>query len=155
MTRYVIVDLAPAHIHVVARNLRDGDRAEVEATGLTPQRALWQSYRASHIRRAALVDGKVAAVWGCSGPLMAAVGHPWLMTTAAIEAIPVSFVREARSEVAAMLAVHPRLINFVAARYTRALRFLEALGFAIGGESDALRVGARAELFLPFHKARA
>jgi len=70
-------------------------------------------------------------MWGMGGDILSDIGEPWLMTSVAVERAPVRFLREARTEVAGMLAVRRRLENYVAADYGRAIRLLEALGFTI------------------------
>ncbi len=70
-------------------------------------------------------------MWGVCGPMLSDTGQPWLLTSPAIERVKVSFLRIAREELAAMLAVRRRLENYVAADYGRAIRLLEALGFTV------------------------
>ena len=149
-----VIECLPAHLTGLAAMLRPDDLAEVTATGLSARSALWRSYRASHIRRTFIVDGTLAAVGGCSGSLLSPVGCPWMLTSPMVERVPLSFVKEARREMDRMLEVHPVLANFVAARYTRAIRLLELLGFRIGDESEGMRVGPGAELFLKFEMVR-
>lgn len=128
----VIRPAAIGDVYALARRLRVGDRAEIEAVGKEPRRVLRMSFRASLMRpQVALVDGEIAAMWGLGGNILSDTGAPWLMTGIAAERVPVSFLRIARRELAAMLAIKPRLENFVAAEYGRAVRLLEVLGFSI------------------------
>ena len=127
-----VVPCTPEHLFALAANLRAGDAAEIEAGGITPSRALWRSYRTSVIARAGLIDGEVAACWGCGGSPLGRAGQPWLLTGPACERARVTFVRVARFETARMLHLFPELRGMVDARYDRAIRLLEGLGFSIG-----------------------
>lgn len=119
-----------AHVYDLARNLREEDRAELG--DMDPRAAVRKCWRMSVIRRTALVDGEVAAMWGMAGPILASVGEIWLLTTPAIERAPVAFIRGAKSEIERMLAVRDKLTGVVCPTYRRATRFLEVLGFTIG-----------------------
>lgn len=111
--------------------MRAGDRAEATVLGKDPRRALRQSFRAALICRTVEVDGEVAAIGGLGGDILSDAGTLWLLTTDLIERVPVSFVREARRQVAEMQGLRPRLEGYVAADYRGALRLLEVLGFTL------------------------
>lgn len=128
---YAIVEAERHHIAALIKTLRDEDAAEATSINVSPARAVWKSWRSSILRRAALRNGEVVAAWGLGGGLLSHVGEPWLMTSKGIEQVPVSFVREARREVRAMLDIRDTLTNFVPASYIRAIRFLEVLGFTV------------------------
>ncbi len=128
----VIRPAAISDVYALARCLRPGDRAEIEAVGKEPRRVLRASLRSSLTQvKVALVDGEIAAMWGMSGEVLSDTGTPWLMTGTACDRVPVSFLRIARHELALMLALKPRLENYVAADYAKAIRLLEGLGFHI------------------------
>ena len=135
-------------VYALAATLRDGDRAEIQAMGRDPRRALRFAYRASLMPpRVATVDGQVAAMWGLGGDLISDVGEPWLLTGHAADRVPFAFVRIAKAELAAMLAVKPRLDNYVAADYAKAVRLLEGLGFRIDPPAP---IGPKGALFRRF-----
>lgn len=141
--RYEIIPASIDHVYELAANLREGDRNEIESAGLDPRHCLRDTFKSAIIRKTALVDGKVACMFGLGGDLLSNTGKPWLLTSPVIETISVSFVREARKELAAMLAIRSHLQNWVAADYGRAIRFLEVLGFTVHepapfGPKDAL-----------------
>lgn len=132
MTRPEILPIRPWMVHDLAENLREGDLREVRATKLSPFEALLKSVQISIYSRAALVQGRVAALWGIAGvPLLSDIGSVWLMTSPQIEKVPFSLLRNARREVAKMRGFYPRLEGVVCADYPQALRFVEALGFQI------------------------
>jgi len=130
---YLIRPAEICDLYKLARNLRDGDRLEVTSLGLHPAKAIRASFRHAVFRTTALIDGEVAAMWGLgSVSMLSDVGHPWLMTTPAVEKVPVSFLKVGQREVTKMLRSRRRLEGNVAADYRMACRFLEALGFELG-----------------------
>lgn len=151
---YTIEPTEIGHIYKLAETLRDQDRSEILNLGFGVKKALWRAYRNSIMCKTALVADKVAAVWGLGIGLRAGVsplsdlGVPWLHTSAAIESVPVSFVRVAKAELAAMLKLRPRLESFVAADYAQAIKFLRILGFAV---EKPEAVGLDGALYCRFH----
>jgi hypothetical protein len=151
-SRIRIVPAELAHVYALAANMRQDDQREATELGSDPRRALRACFRGSLIRRTAFVDDAIAAMWGLAGVALADIGNPWLATTAAIERVPVSFVRQAKAELAAMLSLYPILENYVAADYVRAVRFLEVLGFALDAPAA---LGPRRAAFRRFRIERA
>lgn len=126
------VPALPVHIRALSETLRPDDAAEVEAAGCEPGPLLWRSYRMSTMASTAFVGDEIAAIWGMGGCPLGRIGKPWLLTAKPIERIKVTFIKKARAEIQTMLMVCPELRGYVDARYARAIRFLEALGFDIG-----------------------
>lgn len=129
--RYEIIPAESKHIALLKERLRVNDAAEITGAGLSVQKALWRSYRGSIVAKTALVDGRVAAMWGCGGLALGKIGEPWLLTSSDVEALSLDFARETRKEVAAMLEMFPRLQGVVAADYKQACAFLRFLGFRL------------------------
>lgn len=128
--RVEIVTATEAHASALADNLRQADADEITAAGFDPRGAVMASWRRSWICRAALVDGRVAALWGVTGELLSGVGCPWLLTTAVCERVhPLRFARVYRDEALSMLALFQILENFVDVRYNAAVRMLQIAGF--------------------------
>lgn len=140
--RHAIVPASIAHVHALARAMRADDAAEAIVLGFDPRKLLRASFRFSLYARTAYVDGEIAAMFGLAGDVLSDVGHPWLITTAAIERLPITFFLAARAEVAAMLTLKARLENQVAAGYARAVHFLEVLGFTIESPAPLGKNGA-------------
>lgn len=129
--RCVIVPSKIQDVYRIADNLRREDEAEITGFGLTPREALRTSYRNAILRRTAFVDGEIAAMWGLGGAMLSDAGSPWLMTTPAVEKMPVTFLKVGRAQLDEMLLQRAFLFNFVQASYSRACRFLEVLGFVL------------------------
>lgn len=116
----------------MARTMRAMDAAEITSWGLCVRHTLHFLWRDSPVRRAALVDGEVAAVWGVQSALLGDDGQPWLFTAPAIEKAKLAFLRETRREINDLLGQYRRLRCYVLASYSESVRFFEAMGFAIG-----------------------
>lgn len=140
-----------ADVYELAANLREGDREEVESLGMDVRVGIRNSFRHAVLRKTYLVDGEVAAMSGLCGSMLGDIGEPYLMTGRAAERVPVAFVRHAKASVAEMLGLKRRLEGHVAAKYTRACRLLEVLGFTLG---DPLPVGPNAALFRKYIMTR-
>lgn len=118
-------------VYRLAKNLRLEDEAEITGFGLDPREAIRTSFRHAIMRKTAFVDGEIAAMWGLGGAMLSDQGTPWLMTTPAVERVPVTFLKVGHAQLDEMLAQRHFLVNVVAASYRRACRFLEVLGFVL------------------------
>lgn len=128
---FVIVRAEAIDCGEMAAKMRDGDRRECLAAGMSPKRAVWRSYRSSLLTFSALVDGELAAIFGMGGDMVTDVGEPWLFTTPLVEVSPKWFVRHARALVARMLESKPKLEGYVFADYRQACGLLERIGFTL------------------------
>lgn len=128
---YAIVNAVSGHVSMMCEALRPNDKEELKDFGVTAKRALWRSWRASMIRKAAFVDGEIAALWGIVGSPLGIEGNIWLLTGTSIERAKYTFIKEARREVHEALEIFPMLTGVVSIRYTQAVRFLELLGFTV------------------------
>lgn len=149
--RVHIVPSDVGDVYRLAARMREEDRLEAVGLGGDPTRLLRESYRSAILRRTAFVDGEIAAMWGLGGVMLSDEGAPWLVTTPAIEKIPVFFVKRARVEVAEMLRLRSTLLNVVLASYDRACRFLHVVGFAL---DDPKPMGPNGVLYRRFWISR-
>lgn len=130
MTTVEIVTAEFCHIDELSGNLRHGDWSEITAMGDRPWRMIRRCLKRSLWSRTALVRGNVAAMWGVAG-MLGGTGEPWLLTSQYVEERPVTFIKQAKIEVASMLDCFFELKGFVAADYAGAVRLLSALGFEL------------------------
>lgn len=143
-----IVDTCARHVRELGVVLRAADRQEIEVYGFPTNKALWRSFKGSIMRRTALIDGDVAAIWGVGGAPLSETGQPFLMTSDAVEKVsPLRFVRIYQNEVLKMLQLFPHLVNYVDAAYTKAVRLLDIIGFTLG---DPEPVGPHGAMFRKF-----
>lgn len=127
-----IVPCTLDHIAELCNFMRQSDKDEIESFGISVTAAALNSYNACEENKTVLADGKVAACFGVY-PLSSDKGHPWLLTTVELEKInPLKFYRMYKCEVDEMLLKFHCLENYVDARYTKAVRLLEILGFSLG-----------------------
>jgi hypothetical protein len=129
------IEIIPAvadHVRALGISMRAADQAEIRGFGLVPHRTLWVSYRHSLMRRTALVDGEVAAMWGVTGAPLGRAGRPWLLTGPACDRVsPIRFARIYRDEAVSMLGLFPALENIVDSSYYGAVRMLCLAGFTV------------------------
>lgn len=128
----LILPATAAHAEYLREQLRAGERHEIACLGSTPTEALAASLAGSIFARVAILDGRVAAMWGVGGSPLGGIGEPWLLTTVDVERVPIKMVRTARDEAGQMLGLFPTLVNYVTAEYRQACRFLEVVGFRLG-----------------------
>lgn len=129
----MVVPTSSAHIRELAMTIRESDKREIESYGFTCTKGLWRSFKFGVMNRTALIDGKVAACWGCQGSLLGAVGVPWLLTSNEVRKIsPLRFARIYQKEVYKMLKLFPYLVNHVDMNYHEAVRLLQIIGFEVG-----------------------
>lgn len=147
-----IVPCTLKHLRELAANLRPGDCGELLATGKKVRHVLHDIWIQTDAPRCALVDSDVAACWGLTNSLLDTEGMPWLFTTAAVEKVPMRFVKQARHEIGLMLRTQHSLVSAVASDYTRAIRFFQLLGFSVSDFEH--KVGPEEKLFREIRMGR-
>lgn len=109
--------------------MRPADRREVEALGLTPVQALYESFKDSLIAYTVEVDGWPAAMFGITPyQLLGERASVWLLTGEGINKIPIAFVKLSIYYIAKFLELYPVLDNWIDERYTAGIRWLEMCG---------------------------
>ena len=145
------IEILPAtldHARALAPRMRQADIDEVWATARhSPMAALKRSLEASALAWTGLVDGAPACLFGVGAPfLLSGVGAPWLLGSDDLLAHQKAFLRRNRAYLGRMLALYPRLENWVDCRNAASIRWLRWLGFRL---APAAPFGA---LGLPFHR---
>lgn len=130
-----MIEVVPSttdHVRELTDNMRQSDRDELIRLGLEPSDGLFFSYEFSVVRKTALIDGKVAAMWGVFGTPTGITGQPYLLTSPLVETIsPFKFAKIYKNEVEQMKKLFPVLQNYVDASYTGAVRMLKIAGFIL------------------------
>ena len=93
-------------------------------------------FQASPWRRAWLIDGKLAALGGVAGPMMADSGFVWLALAELTRGFPLAIVREARRQLAEIMVVKRELATTVLAGDAAAHRLAIFLGFHVSHTGD-------------------
>lgn len=142
-----IISANAEHAAHIARYIRDSDRAEIMASsGLEPMEALNASMLWSSMIWTGRIDCEPVCIFGVGGPyLIGGLGIPWLIATDKVMTAKFQFLSLNKIYVRQMLGVYTVLKNYVDARNTDSIRWLEWIGFQI---MDAEPFGY---MELPFH----
>lgn len=130
-----MIEVVPStldHVKELSLSMRQSDRDELIKLGVNPHDGLSLSYEFSVIRKTALFEDKVVAMWGVFGTPTGMTGQPYLLTSPLIEDISVfKLARIYKNEVSQMKKLFPVLQNYVDASYTGAVRMLKIAGFIL------------------------
>lgn len=131
-------DSVISDVYRLADNLRRQDADEIARVDMTPRMALRKCFKESlFYRKTALVGTTVAAMWGCSGNLLADTGRTYLLTSPeSVDIGRFAFVRLYRNEVDRMLELFPTLTGLVDNRYDEAIKLLRLVGFEVTDFDD-------------------
>jgi hypothetical protein len=83
----------------MVRILRQEHQKAVAMIGFNSHRELRAHFDSSIFRRAWMIDGKLAALGGVTGPEIAAEGFVWLAFSEAATRYPVAIIKEARRQI--------------------------------------------------------
>jgi hypothetical protein len=134
VTDYRLIDAKPWHCGQIVRALYAEQHAATVAMGTNnAHREMRLCFDASCIRKAWLIDDRLAALGGISGMTLASSGYIWLAVTKEARRHRFAFVREARRQLAAVMTIKREITAAI-----------------IQGD----KVGYRFALFLGFHFAR-
>lgn len=150
--RHNIVPTTPGHIKQVVLNLREADRLEIEALGLTPLRGIMLSVRTSLWARSLIWDRPVAIFGVCGTSHFAATLTPWCVTTNDVNKRPIEFMRASRHVMDEYMGTYKHLYNVVDDRHEQSKRWLQRLGFTL---HQPIPFGKDDMLFRPFEMRRA
>lgn len=141
-----IVRATNDHANELADNLREADARELGALGVTPSEALVESVQSSSHAWAWLGDdGRVIAMFGVAPvSILSDTAIVWLLGSPSVDRHAVTFMRICRAYLDYISPTYPRLINYVDARYVRAVAWLRRLGFEV---ADAEPLGPNGVLF--------
>lgn len=146
-----IVTATLAHVQELGKNMNAEDIAELKALGMKPHRALWRSWRVSVVRKAIIVDGEVAAIWGVVGGILGVSGAVWLLTGPKLRKLhPITIARIYRNEVRELLETYQVIENLVDCGYIGAVRMLKIAGFSFDAP---MPIGKYKSSFMRFYKA--
>jgi hypothetical protein len=125
----------------LARSLRGEHAAATARVGVDAHRGIRDVFGKSYYRRALLIDGHVAAMWGLSGTALAPMSHLWLAMTERATHFPIKVVKTAKAELAEMMQTKIGLVSTIIDGDEAAKRFSVFLGWAASDGMD----GAAAE----------
>jgi hypothetical protein len=137
MPHFELIDARPYHCGQIVRRLRHDMHCAFFALGVDPHRELRTCFDVSYLRRAWLIDGKLAGLGGVFGGALSSAGYIWLALTQEATRYPVAMLKEARRQVAEIGATKHTLIASTLAGDDAAERFIMRLGFELHHAASA------------------
>jgi hypothetical protein len=127
---FQIVEAKPYHCGQMARLLRAEQGESVAAMGFDAHYELRCRFQRSRVRRAWLVDGRLAALGGLEGAILAPRGHLWLAVAKhAARDHALAMVKEARRQLDEFSRDRTELVTLLIGGDRPSLRFAIFLGF--------------------------
>jgi len=131
----------------IINNMYPADIEEVKACGWSPYEAVTLSVQKSEQVWVASAPEGAVCIWGVERTTLIGGALGWLLTSNLIDKYSRPFLRQAKSCIVDLHKQYGYIDNYVDSRHTRALRFLEWLGFEIA--SKGVYVGTQQ---VPFYK---
>jgi len=142
MSRLEIIDARPYHCGQIARMMRVEHHAALLRMNVPIHKEFRRMFDGSYYRKAALVDGKLAAVWGVESTPINSDGIVWLALAQHAVKHTSMILRQAKRELEALAQTKRHLTTTLIPGDETAMRFAVALGFRAADDSAE---GARAE----------
>lgn len=129
-----LVTVTEAHVRELAASMRDEDLFECQAFGhATAEEALQAGLSASVVAWAVMRGDTLLAITGVvDRDMPVGTAYLWCLSSKSVEAAPVAYVRISHEVVSLMRARYRQLVAATPETYTRALHWLELLGFNTG-----------------------
>lgn len=122
-------------VEKLSKTMREKDRKEAEALGMSAEKALYLTFKQALLRRTIYLNDEIVAMSGVTGTPLSIIGRPYLVTSTACDTIsPLKLCRLYKKEVAEMNSIFPVLENYVDANYAEAVRLLRMTGFELSPE---------------------
>lgn len=116
-------------IKILSKTMREPDRVEVLAMGMSPEKALLESFNTSSIRLTFLFDGKVICMFGIAPKsLLGDRAVLWCLTSDELERVKLLFGKKSKYYVGYFLTQYSILDNWVDSRYKKSIKWLRWLG---------------------------
>lgn len=131
MTDFKVVEAKPWHVGQMMRILRTEHHSALAMMGIKGHRELRSTFEASCVRKAWLIDGRLAGLGGVTGTLLDPIASVWLALSQHAMRYPVAVLREARVQLDSLMVTRRILTTSCLAGDEAALRFAIYLGFHI------------------------
>lgn len=144
-----MVPTTEEHVEELSHSMRPEDRAECwAAQHLGPYEAIKMSLSYTDYPKTGLVDSRVINIWGVGKTTsLSDEGIPWMLTSHLVDSHVVPFLRGSKRALVEMKKEASSFRNMVDARNTRAIIWLNWLGFKIEAPEH---YGPDNMLFFPF-----
>jgi hypothetical protein len=132
MTPHFAIIEARAHFcGQMSRALRLEHQKAIATTGRDTHRELRAVFDASSFTRAWLIDGKLAAIGGVTGPILSPTGYVWLALTEQATRHPVALVKEAMRQLHEIMITKREVATTILGGDNAAKRLAIFLGFHV------------------------
>lgn len=134
LSEYDIREFIPEDLQHVAANMRQHDRDEVWALAHhTPEEALWRSVEVSRDTVfTGTADDVPVCIFGVKPPsLLGVAASPWMLGTDGVNFHSRAFLRYSRRFIKMLSEEFPVMENYVDARNTASIRWLQWTGFSV------------------------
>lgn len=133
MANFTILPTTRKHIDDILPKVREADCVEfARSCGLPLRAALHLGFSEKNVTYTGFLNGEVVVIAGIapkSGD--ATVGIPWMVTTEKLADAGLTFLRQVKPIFEKMAQDYDRLVNYVDAENTEAIRWIKWLGFTI------------------------
>ena len=119
-------------VKIVEASLRDADRKEALAVGVSPEAMVRICAELSDTAITGVINGEVAMVLGVRERVYDGSAEIWALSTAVCFSAPLAMVKVGRKVVQSFLKEYNMLENHCHAEYKSSLRWLKLMGFNIG-----------------------
>lgn len=129
MTEFRVIEGREHHCGQIVRRLRENQREILIGLGVNAHREIRTNFDVSAFRRAWLVDGRLAALFGVTGPLLTAQGYCWLALSDIATKYPIEVVKETKRQFAIIMQTKREIYTTLLPEDRAAIRFADVLGF--------------------------
>ena len=137
-------------IKIMAQTMRRSDVTEVMAShGHTPLESLMYSFENSEYVTMSVYDNVPLMMFGVAvSNIVTGLGCPWLLSSVKVFDYRDELLLKVAPVIADMIAVCPRLVNYVHHENKTSIKWLKSLGFTIEKPEP---YGIKGDLFHKFH----
>lgn len=148
MTTFEVIEMKRRHCGQIIKHLRIGHQIALEQVKRDAHREIVAIFEESAFRRAWLIDGRLAAVGGVTGSIIASTGYAWLALTEEATLHRVALLKEVMRQLAQIMVSKRELATTVLGGDPAARRLAIFLGFHVDDEGPGspayTRLGRRA-----------
>lgn len=127
--QFEVVEGREFHCGQILRRLRQEHLEAIERVGASGHRELRTLFDASYLRKAWMIDGRLAALGGVSGSVLSNYGFVWVALSKDAMKYPVALVKETRRQLDIIMTTKTELVTTIVGGDDAAKRFAIFLGF--------------------------
>lgn len=136
--RLEITEAQVRHCGQISRTMRVDHHRLLLAMGVPIHRELRAMFEGSYYRRAAHLNGTLAAIWGVESTPVSSDGRVWLVLAQHAIKHPMTIIRQARQELTHLAGTKSCLTTTVIADDEPAIRLAVMLGFGVDKDAEGL-----------------